>query len=64
MLNTDEMSFIRFEDLLDEIGMMLSDVGRHDEVVKVSNAGEIEAAKQCGQVGFLPTVEHLAIGNE
>ena len=64
MLNTDEMSFIRFEDLLDEIGIMLSDVGRHDEVVKVSNAGEIEAAKQHGQVGFLPTVEHLAIGNE
>ena len=64
MLNTDEMSFIRFEDLVDEIGMMLSDVGRHDEVVKVSNASEIEAAKQHGQVGFLPTVEHLAIGNE
>ena len=64
MRNTDEMSFIRFADLLDEIGMMLSDVGRHDEVVKVSNAGEIEAAKQHGQVGFLPTVEHLAIGNE
>ena len=39
MLNTDEMSFIQFEDLLDEIGMMLSDVGHHDEVVKVSNAG-------------------------
>ena len=56
MLNTDEMSFIRFEDLLDEIGMMLSDVGRHGEVVKVSNADEIEAAKQNGQVGFLPTV--------
>ncbi|PKB79578.1 MAG: hypothetical protein BZY88_12820, partial [SAR202 cluster bacterium Io17-Chloro-G9] len=64
MLSTDEMSFIRFEDLLDEIGMMLSEVGRHDEVVKVGSAGEIEAAKQHGQVGFLPTVEHLAIGNE
>ena len=64
MLRTDEMSFIRFEDLLDEISLMLSDVGRHDEVVKVSNADEIEAAKQHGQVGFLPTVEHLAIGNE
>ena len=57
MLNTDEMSFIRFEDLLDEIGMMLSDVGRHDEVVKVSNAGEIEAAKQHGQVGNPPGEE-------
>ncbi len=57
MLNTDEMSFIRFEDLLDEIGMMLSDVSRHDEVVKVSNAGEIEAAKQHGQVGNPPGEE-------
>ena len=64
MLNTDEMSFIRFADLLEEIGMMLSDVNRHDGVVKVSNAGEIESAKQQGKVGFLPTVEHLAIGNE
>ncbi len=64
MLHTDEMSFVRFADLLDEIGMMVSDIGRHDEVVKVSNAAEIEAAKQHGKVGFLPTVEHLAIGNE
>ena len=64
MVKTDEMSFIRFEDLLDEIGLMLSDVSRHDGVVNVGNAAEIEAAKQNGQVGFLPTVEHLAIGNE
>ncbi|HCL25055.1 MAG TPA: hypothetical protein DHW65_01745 [Dehalococcoidia bacterium] len=64
MVNTDEMSFVRFSDLLDEIGMMLSDVGRNDEVVRVSNADEIEAAKERGKVGFLPTVEHLAIGNE
>ena len=64
MVNTDEMSFIRFDDLLNEISLMLSDVGRHGEVVKVSSAGEIVAAKQDGKVGFLPTVEHLAIGNE
>jgi len=64
MLNTNEMSFIRFADLLDEITIMLSDIEPHDEVVKVSNAEQIEAAKQHGQVGFLPTVEHLAIGNE
>ncbi|SUZ76675.1 uncharacterized protein METZ01_LOCUS29529 [marine metagenome] len=62
--STDEMSFIRFEDLFDEIGMMLSDINRHGKVVKVSNADEIQAAKQHGQVGFFPTVEHLAIGNE
>ena len=41
MANTDEMSFIRFKDLIDEIGMMLSDVGGHGEVVKVGNAAEI-----------------------
>ena len=64
MLHTNEMSFIRFPDLLDEISMMLSDIERHDEVVKVSNAEQIEAAKQEGKVGFFPTVEHLAIGNE
>ena len=64
MLYTDEMSFIRFDDLLEEITMMLSDMEQHDDVVTFSNADEIEAAKQQGKVGFLPTVEHLAIGNE
>ena len=64
MMNTDEMSFVRFEDVLDEISLMLSDIGRHGDVVIFSNAADIEAAKQNGQVGFLPTVEHLAIGNE
>jgi membrane dipeptidase len=64
LLRTDEMSFIRFEDLLDEIGMMLTDIARHEGVVKVGAAGDIESAKQHGLVGFLPTVEHLAIGNE
>ena len=64
MLSTDEMSFIRFEDLLDEISLMLSDANRHDGVVKVGNAYEIESAKQRGQIGLLPTVEHLAIGHD
>ena len=64
MLHTNEMSFIRFSDLLDEISMMVADISRHDDVLQVSNAADIETAKQQGQVGFLPTVEHLAIGNE
>ena len=34
------------------------------DVLQVSNAAEIESAKGQGNVGFLPTVEHLAIGNE
>ena len=64
LLHTEETSFIRFEDLVDEIDMMLSDINFQDGVVKVSDAEEIEAAKQHNQVGLLPTVEHLAIGNE
>ena len=64
MPHTNEMSFIRYADLLQEIGMMISGIPQHDDVLRVSNADEIEAAKQQGKVGFLPTVEHLAIGNE
>ena len=64
MLHTSEMSFIRFSDLLDEISMMISDISRHDDVLHVGSAAEIESAKQQDKVGFLPTVEHLAIGNE
>ena len=64
MLHTSEMSFIRFPDLLEEIGMMISDISRHDDVLQVGSAAAIESAKQQDKVGFLPTVEHLAIGNE
>ena len=64
MLHTSEMSFIRFSDLLDEVSMMISDISRHDDVLRVNNAAEIESAKHQGKVGFLPTAEHLAIGNE
>ena len=42
--------------------MMLADLSLQKDVVKVSNAGDIEAAKQQGKVGFMPTLEHLAIG--
>ena len=43
---------------------MLSDLSLTDKAVQVGNAGDIEAAKQHGTVGFLPTLEHLAIGSE
>ena len=64
MLHTSEMSFIRFSNLLDEISMMISDISRHDNVLRVNSAAEVESAQQKGKVGFLPTVEHLSIGNE
>ncbi|MCH8351437.1 MAG: membrane dipeptidase [Chloroflexi bacterium] len=63
-VNTDDMSFTRFEDLMTEVSLMLSDLSLTGKAVQVGNADDIEAAKQQGTVGFLPTLEHLAIGSE
>jgi membrane dipeptidase len=60
-----DASFSRFEDLVDEIGMMLADVHKQaGQVVKITRAQDIVDAQQSRQIGFLPTVEHLAIGHE
>ena len=64
LVNNPDMSFAEFDDILTEVGLMLSDVDRQDDVVKVTSAAEIEAARQQGKVGFMPTLEHLAIGND
>ena len=64
MLHAEEMSFIQFDDLCNEIELMLSDIESQTGVVMVTNSEDIVAAKQQNQVGFLPTVEHLAIGNQ
>jgi membrane dipeptidase len=63
-VNTHDMSFTRFEDLQTEVSLMLSDLSLTDKAVLVGNADQIEAAKQQGTVGFMPTLEHLAIGSE
>ena len=58
-------SFSRFEDMVDEVGMMLADVDKHvDRAVKVTRAQDILDAQQSRRVGWLPTLEHLSIGNE
>src|SRR5207302_6753427 len=46
------------------IGMMLADVSKHDNVVKVGRAQDVLDAQQYHKMGFLPTVEHLSIGHE
>ena len=61
--NATEMSFVEYEDVAAEVGMMLTDVAAQPDVVRVGNANEILAAKQSGQIGFMPTLEHLPIGN-
>ena len=60
-----DMSFIAFDQLVYEIGAMLADLSLHGDIaVKVTNAEEIIGARQHGKVGFLPTVEHLGIGDD
>jgi membrane dipeptidase len=60
-----EGSFSRFEDLVDEIGMMLADVSLQRDVVQtITRAQDILDARQAGKIGFLPTVEHLSIGHD
>ncbi len=60
-----DASFSRFGDLVDEIGMMLADVHkRSEQVVKMTRAQDIVDAQQCHKMGFLPTVEHLSIGEQ
>ena len=58
-----EMSYVEFSDLVTEIALMLADLAKQgDGVVKIGRADDILAARQRGAIGFLPTVEHLAIG--
>ncbi len=64
LISRPDMSFVEFDDVLTEVGLMLDDVDQQDDVVIVTNAAEIESAQQQGKVGFLPTLEHLAIGND
>jgi membrane dipeptidase len=60
-----EASYARFGDLVDEVGLMLADLSCHaDEVRLVRRADDVLSARQAGQVGWLPTLEHLAIGDQ
>jgi membrane dipeptidase len=58
-----EGSYIEFSDLVTEIALMLADMARQgDAVARIARADDVLAARQRGAIGFLPTVEHLAMG--
>src|SRR5205814_6934943 len=62
-----DASFSRFEDLVDEVGMMLADIAKQGPskgVRKIGCSADIAKAKQAGQVGWLPTLEHLSLGTQ
>jgi membrane dipeptidase len=60
-----DASFSRFEDLVDEVGMMLADIHKQSgSVVKLTRTQDILDARQAHVQGWLPTLEHLSIGQE
>jgi membrane dipeptidase len=60
-----DASFSRFEDLVDEVGLMLRDIDKQGQAVrKISHSQDILDARARGQVGWLPTLEHLSIGDQ
>jgi membrane dipeptidase len=60
-----EASYIEFSDLTNEIAFMLADMARQgDGVMQIGRSDDVLRAKQRGVIGFLPTVEHLAMGSE
>ena len=61
--STGDMSFVEYDDVAAEVGNMVADVATQEGIVRVGNAADIENAKQQGNIGFLPTLEHLPIGN-
>ena len=64
LIGTADLSLVEFEDVAQEVALMLSDMARRPNARLLSNAQDIEDAKQSGAFGFLPTLEHLAIGKE
>jgi membrane dipeptidase len=63
--HSSEGSYSGFEDLVDEIALMQADLTRcATDVVRIGRTDDIVAARQRGAIGFLPTVEHLALGHE
>jgi membrane dipeptidase len=60
-----DASFSHFDDLIDEVGMMLADVHKQGvSVLKITRTQDIFDAQQAGATGWLPTLEHLSIGTE
>ena len=49
LINTSELSFVDFQDVLTEVAMMLADVAQQPQVVQAANADQIQAAKCSSQ---------------
>jgi len=63
LMHSVDGSHVAFEDLVDEVGLMLADIARQTGVVAVGCATDIERAHAVGSIGVLPVAEYLAIGD-
>ncbi len=59
-----EGSYISFEDLVSEVGLMLADLAHQPDAERVGRVADAERARQEGKIGVLPVAEHLALGDE
>jgi membrane dipeptidase len=62
--NSTDGSFARFEDLVEELALMQADLSKQTNVVRIDRTDDILRARQQQTIGFMPTVEHLALGHE
>ena len=58
-----DLSFVPYDDVAAEVGGMLADIAAQTDITRIAGPADIAAAKQQGRVGFMPTLEHLPIGN-
>ena len=61
--STPDLSFVPYEDIANEVAGMLTDLAAQPDIATIARPDDITAAKQQGQTGFMPTLEHLPIGN-
>ena len=64
LVGTPDLSMVEFDDVAQEVALMLSDLNRRDDIARISGPDDIVAAREQGVAGFFPTLEHLAIGND
>ena len=59
LVNSPDMSFVEYDDVLAEVSLMLADMRLQRDVVKIGNANDIVAAKQQGKLGFQVALARL-----
>jgi membrane dipeptidase len=62
--HVEEGSYLKFADLVDEIGLLQTDLSRRDDVKLVLCAEHAAEAQRAGKLGVLVVAEHVALGDQ